>query len=156
MLFLTTSFPKSSKIKSGTIYLKCSQPQVPPSCWQQILQSDQVPVVVIGDQGSVFNDTVDGFVVDASDCTVLAGVGGGEQPATGIHAQLLALHWLVTQSLRKLHEKKLIQVADRALMQRIFTIVNSNVRSRSSDGWQWHQHGLPPTLVPPGAVMTST
>lgn len=63
-----------------------------------------MPVVVIGDQGSVFNDTVDGFVVDASDCTV-AGVGGGEQPATGIHSQFLALHWLVTQSLRKLHEK---------------------------------------------------
>ena len=86
----------------------------------------RVPVVVSGDQGSVFIDTVDGFV-DASDPTV-AGVGGGGRPATGIHAQLLALHSLATQIRRELHEIKLVQVADRALMQRHFTIVNSNVR----------------------------
>jgi hypothetical protein len=87
----------------------------------------RVPVVVSGDQGSVFIDTIEEFVDDA--ITTVAGVGGGGRPAAGgIHAQLLAIHSLTTQIRRELHDIKVVQAADRATMQRNFAIVNSNVR----------------------------
>jgi hypothetical protein len=61
-------------------------------------------------------DTVDGYV-DASDPTV-AGGGGGGRPAALIHAQLLATHSLAIQIWRELHEIKLVQVSNRASIQR--------------------------------------
>jgi len=86
----------------------------------------RVPVIVSGDQGSVFIDVIEEFggINDA-----VAGGGGGGRPATGgVHAQLTAMHSLATQIRRELHDVKLAQVADRAGIQKNFAILNTNVR----------------------------
>ena len=88
----------------------------------------RVPVVVSGDQGSVFIDTIEEFVDNGAGAATVAGGGGGGRPATGIHAQLLAIHAISTQIRRELHEIRLFQASDRATTQRQFSIVNNNVR----------------------------
>jgi hypothetical protein len=93
----------------------------------------RVPVIVSGDQGSVFIDAID--VVDEEQegggggggGAVIRGVAGG-RPAAGMNAQLMAVHSLATQVRREVHEIKLSQVADRTWMQRNFGIVNTNMR----------------------------
>jgi hypothetical protein len=90
----------------------------------------QVPVIVSGDQGSVFIDVIEQFggVNDA-----VAGGGGGGRPATGgVQVQLTAMHSLATQIRRDIHDVKLAQVTDRACtkayLKKNFAVLNSNVR----------------------------
>jgi hypothetical protein len=86
----------------------------------------RVPVIVTGDQGSVFIDVIEqlGGVDDA-----VAGGGGGGRPATGsVQAQLTAMHSLSTQIRREIHDVKLAQVVDRANAQKNYAVLNSNIR----------------------------
>jgi hypothetical protein len=90
----------------------------------------RVPVIVSGDQGSVFIDTID-IIEDhesgGGGSPVVGGIAGG-RPVVGMNAQLMAVHSLATQVRREVHEIKLSQVADRTWMQRNLSIVNSNMK----------------------------
>ena len=98
----------------------------------------RVPVIVSGDQGSVFIDAIFDEDEDEQVGAVggRGGVGGGggvaraagARPPAGMHAQLMALHSLATQVRREVHEMKLAQAGDRTWMQRTFGIVNTNMR----------------------------
>ncbi len=74
----------------------------------------RVPVIVSGDQGSVFSDAID--VVEEQQ----GGAGGsavvrfilGGRPAAGMNAQLMDVHLFATQVCCEVHEIKLSQVAD--------------------------------------------
>ncbi|KAI2501964.1 hypothetical protein MHU86_12517 [Fragilaria crotonensis] len=90
----------------------------------------RVPVIVSGDQGSVFIDAIDNVEDDGGGGgggAVVGGIAGG-RPGAGMNAQLMAVHSLATQVRREVHEIKLSQVADRTWMQRNFGIVNTNMR----------------------------
>ena len=104
----------------------------------------RVPVVVSGDQGSVFIDAI--FEEEQEQVGAAGGVGGGAVVAggggvvvaraeaeargpAGMNAQMImALHSLSTQIRREVHEMKLAQVGDWTWMQRAFGIVNTNMR----------------------------
>jgi hypothetical protein len=93
----------------------------------------RVPVIVSGDQGSVFIDCIEaedqeGQQVGGGGAVVGGVLGPGGRPAGGMNAQLMAVHSLATQLRREIHEIKLAQVADRAAMQRCFGIVNTGLR----------------------------
>ena len=102
----------------------------------------RVPVIVSGDQGSVF---IDAIFDEEEDEQAGAGGGGaagaaggggggvaraaaGARPPSGMNAQIMALHSLATQVRREVHEIKLAQAGDRTWMQRTFGIVNTNMR----------------------------
>jgi hypothetical protein len=58
----------------------------------------------------------------------------------GVNAQLMALHSLVTQVRREVHEIKLTQASDRAWIQRTMGVVNTNMRRlevSASVGRRW-------------------
>jgi hypothetical protein len=89
-----------------------------------------VPMIVSGDQGSVFINAID--IIEDHESgggggSIVRGIVGG-RPAAGMNAQLMAVHSLATQVRREVHEIKLSQVADRTWMQRNFGIVNTSMR----------------------------
>ena len=92
----------------------------------------RVPVIVSGDQGSVFIDVIQvGEEAGGGGEGVAGGAGGGGRPTggmNGMNAQMMAMHSLSTQIRREVHEIKLSQAADRTWMQRNFGIVNTNMR----------------------------
>jgi hypothetical protein len=93
----------------------------------------RVPVIVMGDQGSVFIDRIEaedqeGHQVRGGGAIVGGVLGPGGRPTGGMNAQLMAVHSLATQFCCEIHEIKLAQVADRAAMQRCFGIVNTSLR----------------------------
>ena len=83
----------------------------------------RVPVVVSGDQGSLFIDAIfeeeqvgaaggvgGGAVVAGGGGVGVARVGAGARGPAGMNAQMMALHSLSTQICREVHEMKLAQV----------------------------------------------
>jgi hypothetical protein len=74
----------------------------------------RVPVVISGDEGSVFIDAI--FEEEQGGANLRAGAaaGGVVGGQAGVNAQLMGLHSLVTQVRREVHEIKLTQACDRA------------------------------------------
>jgi hypothetical protein len=100
----------------------------------------RVPVVISGDEGSVFIDAI--FEEDQGGANLRAGAaaGGVVGGQAGVNAQLMALHSLVTQVRREVHEIKLTQASDRAWIQRTMGVVNTNMRRlevSASVGRRW-------------------
>jgi hypothetical protein len=103
----------------------------------------RVPVIVSGDQGSVFIDAID--IIEDHESgggggPVVGGIAGG-RPAAGMNAQLMAVHSSSTQVRREVHEIKLPQVADQTWMQRNFGIVNTNMRRLGITAAIWFVQG---------------
>jgi hypothetical protein len=72
----------------------------------------RVPVIVSGDQGSVFFDCIEEQQGQGGGAVADGMVSGGRPPTGGLNAQLMAVHSLATQLRREVHEIKLAQAAD--------------------------------------------